>query len=86
MTGGGAVHAIVSGRERIELETLSHFPVKRISGFKSAGEICTAPTASMGVRHQGSRSAKAWRFCNASCAMISAAPAKPNRPVLSVTS
>jgi hypothetical protein len=34
------VQAIFSGRERIELETLSrHFPVKRISGFKSAGEI-----------------------------------------------
>jgi hypothetical protein len=29
---GGAVQEIASGRERSELEALSHFPVKRISG------------------------------------------------------
>jgi len=33
-----------------------------------------------------SRSAKAWWCCKATCAMTSAARAKPNRPVLSVTS
>ena len=32
------------------------------------------------------RSAKASRCCHANCAMTSAARAKPNRPVLSVTS
>ena len=62
------------------------------SGASSASEDTVKPTPEQAVQllHKPAYSAefwtRAWRCCEAICAMASAVRAKPNRPVLSVTS